>query len=188
MRARPVKVLAPVAPATSAATRARHSRAAACNRWPRQPRTRRPARPAMGPARGRRHARSASASTPSCAGTGPQRSCTSPRMPMSANRSPSPAATTATTCSARSPCSSRCATQGSVAFVFSSTCATYGIPNRVPIDEDHPQAPINPYGSSKLMVERILADFDRAHGLRSLRLALLQRRGRGSGRRDPRKS
>jgi UDP-arabinose 4-epimerase len=55
-------------------------------------------------------------------------------------------------------------------FVFSSTCATYGIPSRVPIDEDHPQAPINPYGSSKLMVERILADFDRAHGLRSVAL------------------
>ena len=55
-------------------------------------------------------------------------------------------------------------------FVFSSTCATYGIPNRVPIDEAHPQAPINPYGSSKLMVERILADFDRAHGLQSVAL------------------
>jgi len=55
-------------------------------------------------------------------------------------------------------------------FVFSSTCATYGIPSRVPLDEDHPQAPINPYGSSKLMVERILADFDRAHGLQSVAL------------------
>ena len=55
-------------------------------------------------------------------------------------------------------------------FVFSSTCATYGIPDRVPIDEDHPQSPINPYGSSKLMVERILADFDRAHGLQSVAL------------------
>ena len=55
-------------------------------------------------------------------------------------------------------------------FVFSSTCATYGIPNRVPIDEDHPQSPINPYGSSKRMVERILADFDRAHGMQSVTL------------------
>lgn len=55
-------------------------------------------------------------------------------------------------------------------FVFSSTCATYGIPSRVPIDEDHPQAPINPYGSSKLMVERMLADFDRAYGVRSVAL------------------
>jgi len=59
---------------------------------------------------------------------------------------------------------------GVTRFVFSSTCATYGIPQRTPIDEDHPQAPINPYGSSKLMVERILADFDRAHGLRSVAL------------------
>jgi UDP-glucose-4-epimerase GalE len=55
-------------------------------------------------------------------------------------------------------------------FVFSSTCATYGVPRSIPIDEDHPQAPINPYGMSKLMVERILADFDRAHGLRHVAL------------------
>src|SRR6478672_11877110 len=49
-------------------------------------------------------------------------------------------------------------------FVFSSTCATYGVPNTIPIPEDHPQDPINPYGATKLMVERILADFDVAHG------------------------
>ncbi|MEB3292006.1 MAG: UDP-glucose 4-epimerase GalE [Synechococcales bacterium] len=53
-------------------------------------------------------------------------------------------------------------------FVFSSTCATYGIPSQVPIPEDHPQVPINPYGASKLMVERILSDFDHAYGLRSV--------------------
>ncbi|NJO78223.1 MAG: UDP-glucose 4-epimerase GalE [Cyanobacteria bacterium RM1_2_2] len=53
-------------------------------------------------------------------------------------------------------------------FVFSSTCATYGIPEIVPIPEDHPQAPINPYGASKLMVERILADFDVAHQFKSV--------------------
>lgn len=53
-------------------------------------------------------------------------------------------------------------------FVFSSTCATYGVPSVVPIPEDHPQAPINPYGASKLMVERILADFDQAYNLRSV--------------------
>lgn len=53
-------------------------------------------------------------------------------------------------------------------FVFSSTCATYGIPKTVPIPEDHPQDPINPYGASKLMVERILADFDVAHELKSV--------------------
>jgi len=53
-------------------------------------------------------------------------------------------------------------------FVFSSTCATYGIPETVPIPETHPQAPINPYGASKLMVERILNDFDTAYGLKSV--------------------
>ena len=55
-------------------------------------------------------------------------------------------------------------------FIFSSTCATYGIPNQIPISEDHPQVPINPYGASKLMIERILQDFDRAHNLRSISL------------------
>lgn len=54
-------------------------------------------------------------------------------------------------------------------FVFSSTCATYGIPDTLPIPEQHPQHPINPYGSSKLMVEQILTDFDVAYGLRSVR-------------------
>lgn len=53
-------------------------------------------------------------------------------------------------------------------FIFSSTCATYGIPEQVPIVEETPQAPINPYGASKLMIERMLADFEVAHGLRSL--------------------
>ena len=51
-------------------------------------------------------------------------------------------------------------------FVFSSTCATYGVPSIVPIPEDHPQNPINPYGASKLMVERILWDFYRAYDLK----------------------
>ena len=55
-------------------------------------------------------------------------------------------------------------------LVFSSTCATYGVPQAVPITEDHPQMPINPYGASKLMVERMLRDFDEAHGLRSISL------------------
>ncbi|NJK35068.1 MAG: UDP-glucose 4-epimerase GalE [Oscillatoriales cyanobacterium SM2_2_1] len=51
-------------------------------------------------------------------------------------------------------------------FVFSSTCATYGIPQEVPIPETHPQSPINPYGASKLMVERILADLSAIGALR----------------------
>ena len=54
-------------------------------------------------------------------------------------------------------------------FVFSSTCATYGVPEVVPIPEDHPQNPINPYGQSKLMVERILSDFNEAYGFKSVR-------------------
>lgn len=54
------------------------------------------------------------------------------------------------------------------AFVFSSTCATYGDPVRLPMDEAHPQAPLNPYGWSKLMVERILRDLDQYEGFRSV--------------------
>jgi UDP-glucose-4-epimerase GalE len=50
-------------------------------------------------------------------------------------------------------------------FVFSSTCATYGIPDKIPITEDHPQRPINPYGFSKLVVERMLADIAVSHQL-----------------------
>lgn len=55
-------------------------------------------------------------------------------------------------------------------IVFSSTCATYGEPEYVPIDENHPQNPINPYGNSKLTVEKMLEDFDRAYGLKSIKL------------------
>ncbi|MBD2104253.1 UDP-glucose 4-epimerase GalE [Leptolyngbya sp. FACHB-261] len=58
---------------------------------------------------------------------------------------------------------------GIQSFVFSSTCATYGVPQQVPIPEEHPQSPINPYGMSKLMVEQMLNDFDHAYGLRSVR-------------------
>jgi UDP-glucose 4-epimerase len=54
-------------------------------------------------------------------------------------------------------------------FVFSSTCATYGVPQQIPISENQPQQPINPYGMSKLMVEKILSDFEHAYGLRSVR-------------------
>ncbi len=49
-------------------------------------------------------------------------------------------------------------------IIFSSTCATYGEPEQVPITEDMPQNPINPYGASKLMVERILKDYSQAYG------------------------
>jgi UDP-arabinose 4-epimerase len=56
------------------------------------------------------------------------------------------------------------------AMLFSSTCASYGLPNYTPIDEEHPQCPINPYGWSKLIVEKMLADCGRAHGIRSVPL------------------
>jgi UDP-glucose 4-epimerase len=55
-------------------------------------------------------------------------------------------------------------------LVFSSTCATYGEPVRVPIDETHPQQPTNPYGWSKLMVEKILAAYDHAYALKYVAL------------------
>ena len=51
-------------------------------------------------------------------------------------------------------------------IVFSSTCATYGVPIKVPIEESHPQAPVNPYGESKFFVERILHWYSQAYGLR----------------------
>ena len=51
-------------------------------------------------------------------------------------------------------------------FVFSSTCAVYGVPDQVPIDEDAPRRPINPYGRSKVMIEQMLDDFEIAYGMR----------------------
>ena len=53
-------------------------------------------------------------------------------------------------------------------FVFSSTAAIFGNPVRVSIDEGHPQTPINPYGRGKWLIEQMLPDYDRAHGLRSV--------------------
>ena len=55
-------------------------------------------------------------------------------------------------------------------FVFSSTCATYGEPQYTPIDEQHPQQPANPYGWSKLMIERVLEAYSAAYGLRYVAL------------------
>lgn len=52
-------------------------------------------------------------------------------------------------------------------FIFSSTAAIFGEPDYVPIDERHPRRPINPYGFSKFAIEQVLADYDRAYGLRS---------------------
>ena len=55
-------------------------------------------------------------------------------------------------------------------FIFSSSCATYGEPQQIPISEEHPLEPINPYGRTKLMVEQILEDFRMAYGLESVSL------------------
>lgn len=55
-------------------------------------------------------------------------------------------------------------------IVYSSTCATYGNPQYTPIDELHPQCPINPYGKSKLCVEMMMKDYDKAYGLKSIAL------------------
>ena len=53
-------------------------------------------------------------------------------------------------------------------FIFSSTAAVFGEPERVPIDEAHPARPINPYGETKLVVERALPHYERAYGIRSI--------------------
>ena len=59
---------------------------------------------------------------------------------------------------------------GIQAFIFSSSAAVYGLPREVPIREEHPLDPINPYGRTKAMVEKILEDYDRAYGLRFVSL------------------
>lgn len=71
-------------------------------------------------------------------------------------------------------------TSGADAIVFSSTCATYGTPQVVPITEDHPQNPINPYGHSKLMVERILTDYRAAYGMTAAMLRYFNAAGADS--------
>jgi len=55
-------------------------------------------------------------------------------------------------------------------LVFSSSCATYGIPRRIPMDETLPLDPVNPYGVTKMVVERILGDYQNAHGFRHVAL------------------
>jgi UDP-glucose 4-epimerase len=59
---------------------------------------------------------------------------------------------------------------GVASLIFSSSAAIYGVPEETPIPETHPLNPANPYGRTKLMVERILQDYDRAYGLRSISL------------------
>ena len=78
------------------------------------------------------------------------------------------------------------------AMVFSSTCATYGDPVRLPMDETHPQVPLNPYGRSKLMVEQALADYSAHAGFRSMSLRYFNAAGADLqgriGERRPRES
>jgi UDP-glucose 4-epimerase len=59
---------------------------------------------------------------------------------------------------------------GTRQFIFSSTCATYGEPQYMPLDEQHPQRPVNPYGWSKFVVERVLESYDRAYGMKFVAL------------------
>ncbi|HEY8077874.1 MAG TPA: NAD-dependent epimerase/dehydratase family protein, partial [Labilithrix sp.] len=60
--------------------------------------------------------------------------------------------------------------EAKVPIVFSSTAAVYGTPDSVPIDEDHPKRPVNPYGETKLAIERALAAYGEAYGLRWMAL------------------
>ena len=66
-------------------------------------------------------------------------------------------------------------------FIFSSSAAVYGNPHTVPIPEDHPKHPINPYGRTKWMVEQILDDYDRAYGLKSVSLRYFNAAGADPG-------
>lgn len=66
-------------------------------------------------------------------------------------------------------------------IIFSSTCATYGVPEKLPITEDMPQKPINPYGATKLMVERIFRDYNTAYGLKYVALRYFNAAGADPG-------
>jgi UDP-glucose-4-epimerase GalE len=66
-------------------------------------------------------------------------------------------------------------------LVFSSSCTTYGLPQSLPISEEHPQQPISPYGESKLMVERALRWYGLAHGVRGIALRYFNAAGAGYG-------
>jgi UDP-glucose-4-epimerase GalE len=66
-------------------------------------------------------------------------------------------------------------------MVLSSTCAVYGDPQTTPIDEDHPTNPINPYGETKLAVERALGHYGRAYGLRAIALRYFNAAGADPG-------
>lgn len=65
-------------------------------------------------------------------------------------------------------------------FVFSSSCATYGVPQKLPIDENTPQKPINPYGASKMFIERVLKDYKKAYNFNSISLRYFNAAGASS--------
>lgn len=65
-------------------------------------------------------------------------------------------------------------------LIFSSSCAIYGIPEEVPIKETHPKNPVNPYGKSKLIVEEIFSDYERAYGLKTISLRYFNAAGADS--------
>ena len=65
-------------------------------------------------------------------------------------------------------------------FILSSTCAVYGNPQKLPLSEDHPLDPVNPYGMTKLMVETILRDYDHAYGLKHVNLRYFNAAGADS--------
>lgn len=67
-------------------------------------------------------------------------------------------------------------------LVFSSTCATYGEPQQIPIDETHPQQPTNPYGWSKLFLERIMSDYDHSYDLKFVALRYFNASGASPSR------
>ncbi len=70
---------------------------------------------------------------------------------------------------------------GTTKFIFSSTCATYGEPQYIPIDEKHPQWPVNPYGWTKFMVERALEAYDAAYELKFVSLRYFNAAGASAG-------
>jgi len=70
---------------------------------------------------------------------------------------------------------------GTKQIVFSSSAAVYGNPVRIPLDEDHPLAPINPYGRTKLMIEQALSDYSEAYGLRFAALRYFNAAGAAPG-------
>jgi UDP-glucose 4-epimerase len=66
-------------------------------------------------------------------------------------------------------------------LIFSSSCAVYGNPVKIPMNEDHPQAPVNPYGNTKQMFERILVDHERAYGIKYMSLRYFNAAGAAPG-------